>query len=109
VAKSGRTGLDRIQTEPSESALADALVEKMSEQAWPGIFAGGKQIVRTQITDSEATFWFDDNSAIKVVGDFKIQYRRPGLGGGDDFIDVPDEDVVDVTSEEIEAGSEEPN
>lgn len=72
---------DRIQIE-GEGA-PESMVEAMTRGAYPGVFAGGKQIVRTQdipATDDEPhTFVieFDDGGVIAFRGIFDIAYKNP--------------------------------
>jgi hypothetical protein len=105
MAKSGKEGVDRIQREPSPSALADALTGKMIEQAWPGVFSGGKQIVRTEATEGEMTFWFNDNSALKIVGQFSVRYKQPNKT--EETI-IPETEIIEMTGR-IEASDEKSN
>ena len=55
---------------------------QLAAQAWPGVFAGGKQIVRTHNTTLPdgrqlITFIFDDNTMINIVGQFEVRYKLP--------------------------------
>jgi len=111
MAKSGKEGLDRIQREPSESELANMMMQQMAEQAWPGIFAGGKEIVRTEAvagtgkTPAEMTLWFNDNSAIKIVGEFVVRYKQPD---GTELM-VSEHDIIEASAKRIEESDEEPD
>lgn len=69
----------RIQYD-NESAVADAMGYAMAEDAWPGVFAGGKQIMATMKTrkgDFDVmSFRFDDGSEMNIVGKFEIRFKQ---------------------------------
>lgn len=103
MAGSGKSGRERIQDgDAAEQQFVEAMTETIAEQSWPGIFSGGKQIVRTQAfvatetSPAELTFWFDDGSALKVVGDFSVRYKQP-----DKITEeiLPQQAMVDLTKQ----------
>jgi hypothetical protein len=62
----------------NEGAAGDALAREVGEATFPGIFAGGKQIIRTiheSGSPAKLIFFFGDGSAMQVVGDFTVKYR----------------------------------
>jgi hypothetical protein len=94
MARSGKTGLDRIHVEGQDSSLADAMAAEMIKQTWPGVFAGGKEIIRTHASPNEIIFWFDDGSAMRIAGEYEIEYKAAGPGGA---AHVPPEDIIEGT------------
>ena len=64
-------------------AAGDTLGDAMAEAAWPGVFAGGKQILETKHekgwndTDFDVLqFKFSDGSEMNVVGKFQMRYKE---------------------------------
>jgi len=68
---------DRVEYEGQESKLADQIQAGIEEQAGPGIFSGGKQIVRTVNHNDLLMFVFNDGSAMRIRGTFKVDYAQP--------------------------------
>jgi len=62
-----------------EEQIAEALGDAMAEMAWPGVFAGGKQIIATKherMADFDVLqFKFSDGSEMNVVGKFEVRYK----------------------------------
>jgi hypothetical protein len=71
----------RIESESTEIALADKLAEQVAEQAWPGVFSGGKQIIASIASkiggQDVLRFKFDDGSEMNIVGTFEVRYKTP--------------------------------
>jgi len=63
-----------------EQSVGDALGDVMAEMAWPGVFAGGKQITATQHTKQASfdvlSFTFNDGTQMNVIGKFEVRYKR---------------------------------
>jgi hypothetical protein len=66
----------------NEEDIATALGDALAESAWPGVFAGGKQIVATESRSENEldvlSFTFNDGSQMNVVGLFSVRYREAG-------------------------------
>lgn len=82
----------RVQYE-NEQAIGDALGDAMAEAAWPGVFAGGKQIIATEQQHAGdfdvMRFMFDDGSEMNIVGKFEVRYKQKPTGHGQqDLIDA---------------------
>ena len=64
-----------------EEAIGNALGDTMAEMAYPGVFAGGKQIIATQTSKAAdfdvLSFKFSDGSEMNVVGKFEVRYKQP--------------------------------
>ena len=62
-----------------EEAIGNALGDTMAEMAYPGVFAGGKQIIATQTSKAAdfdvLSFKFSDGSEMNVVGKFEVRYK----------------------------------
>lgn len=95
MAGSGETGRDRISHEiDAEKALGDVIAMTVAEQAMPGIFAGGKEIVRTEAYPDDLTFWFDDGSALRIQGSFSVKYKQSAVS--QEAI-VPENALIEMT------------
>ena len=106
-----RTGRDRIQREDhaDESALANMMGDQMAEDAWPGVFSGGKRIVATQVQRNGdqkiLRLRFNDGSEMNIAYT-QIFYKR-AVGQqpfDDDFGSGNPEVEVEVEVTAIEAG-----
>jgi hypothetical protein len=92
MAKSGKTGKDRIQVEGNESALGDALGMAIGSQVMAGIMSGGKQIISTHQERGLLVFYFSDKTTMVISGDFEVSYGThneeiPGGQTPEDFIE----------------------
>jgi hypothetical protein len=61
----------RIEWEGDSEAALAALI---AEQAGIGVLTGGKQITATHVTQNELIMVFNDDMAIRITGDFKVEY-----------------------------------
>lgn len=64
----------------AEVALSEAMGDALAEAAWPGVFAGGKQIIATAAYKDPRhgdvlNFTFDDGTQMNIVGQFSVRYR----------------------------------
>jgi len=75
----------------NEEAIANALGDAMAEMAWPGVFAGGKQIIATQSSKAAdfdvISFKFSDGSEMNIVGKFEVRYKQPTTSQKQDLIE----------------------
>jgi hypothetical protein len=86
------------------------MAEHMTRSAYPGVFAGGKQIVRTE-EHTEVhppgivhffTFWFDDGSRMRIVGQFDFRY----LPAPPNEPITYENDVIEGTAKELPAAND---
>ena len=73
-------GNDRISFDQEDVGFD--IGEQLAAQAWPGVFAGGKEITRTShvtLPDRRQliTFMFNDNTMINIVGQFEVRFKVP--------------------------------
>jgi hypothetical protein len=94
-----------IDGDAEEKAASTELGDVWAEQAWAGLFSGGKEIIATEtwfdmkLNKNVLTFSFSDGSAMSVVGNFDVRFKPAGAS------DVIDAEVVREDDEPAALGS----
>lgn len=87
MAKSGKSGIDRVQQEGSETGLGDMVAAQMIKQSLPGIMSGGKEVVGTEWQEGKLKLFFSDGMIMLIEGNFKVRYLKHATLPGEEEVE----------------------
>jgi hypothetical protein len=71
----------------AETALSNALGDKLAEQNLPAVFASGKTVIGSHASEGELTLNFQDGSSLTFIGNFRVEAYQPGEAKDPDAIE----------------------